>query len=434
MQEVLRKQIMPDTHLTCVKTDKFKTCTLSVNLITPLDREAAPKNALLPKVLLRGTAAHPDMAQLNAALDELYGARIVPLIRKKGENHCVGFLADFIDDDFVPADERILEKTAALLGEVLLSPTTHGGLLRADYVDGEKKNLIDEIRAGINDKRSYALDRLFELMCDKERFGVHKLGDEARAAEITPMTLTRHYQSLLSGARVEVFYCGAHDPARVEAAVLSALAALPRSGPAAPVTTDVRLEAVTKEPRVFTDKLDVSQGKLTIGFRLGKSMLSPNYAALMVFNAAFGGSVTSKLFLNVREKLSLCYYASSLIEKHKGIMAVSSGVECTKFEVAQNEILAQLDAMKKGDISDWELLSAKRAVITSIKATMDKPAGLEEMFFDQTIASIKITPDELAALADSVTAGEISEIASGVELDSIYYLTCLDNGGDANEN
>jgi predicted Zn-dependent peptidase len=434
MQEVMRKQIMPDTHLTCVKTDKFKTGTLSVNMITPLDKEAAAKNALLPRVLLRGTAAHPDMASLNAALDELYGARIMPVIRKKGENHCIGFIADFIDDDFVAKGENILEKTAALLGEVLLSPTTHGGLLLSDYVDGEKKNLIDDIRAGINDKRTYALERLFELMCDQEPFGIHKLGDEAHVSEITPMSLTRYYQGLLAGSRVEIFYCGAHDADRVEAAVSAALSALPRAGKAKAVTTEVRLEAVTKEPRKFTDRLDVNQGKLSVGFRLGKSMLSPNYAALLVFNAVFGGSVTSKLFLNVRERLSLCYYASSVIEKHKGIMAVNSGVEFLKFEEALEEILAQLDAVRKGDISDWELQSAKRYIITSIKSNLDKPSGLEEMFFDQTIASIKITPDELAALADSVTAAEISEIASGVELDSIYYLSGLESGGEGNEN
>lgn len=429
MQEVLRKKIMPDTHLTCVKTDKFKTCSLSINLITPLDKDAASKNALLPRVLLRGTASHPDMSLISAALDELYGARIVPLIRKKGENHCIGFLADFIDDDFVPKGENILEKVTALLGEVLLSPTTRGGLLCADFVEGEKKNLIDEIRAGINDKRSYAIDRLFELMCDKELFGIHRFGDETHAGEITPMALTRHYQHLITGARVEIFYCGSHDAARVEAAVMAGLSALPRTGPVMSVTTDVRLHPDTKEPRVFTDRLDVNQGKLSVGFRLGKSMLSPNYAALMVFNAAFGGSVTSKLFLNVRERLSLCYYASSLIEKHKGLMAVYSGVEFDKFEEALNEILSQLDSIRKGDISEWELLSAKRYVITSIKSAMDKPSGLEDMFFDQTIASIKITPDELAALADGVTAAEISDIASGIELDSIYYLSGLENGG-----
>jgi predicted Zn-dependent peptidase len=423
MQEVIRKQMMPDAYLTCVKTDKFKTCCLSVNLITKLDKEAASKNALLPRVLLRGTSAHPDMENVNNYLDELYGARIVPMVRKKGELHCVGFLADFIDDDFVPKGENILEKTASLLGEILLSPNTHGGLLLSEYVDSERKNLIDDIRAGINDKRSYSIDRLFELMCTDEAFGINKLGDEPHAEAITAMMLTKHYKNLLASSRIEIFYCGAHEAERVEAALRDALSSLPRSGSAERLSTDVRLRAKDKEPRSYTDKLEINQGKLTLGFRLGNNMLSPNYAAIMVFNAVFGGSVTSKLFSNVREKLSLCYYASSVIEKHKGIMVVASGVEFSKFDEARQEILAQLEAVKKGEISDWELSSARRAVITSIKSTMDKPSGLEELFFDQSVASIKITPNELAALADSVTLKEVAEIASCIELDTVYYLT-----------
>ena len=405
-----------------MKTDKFKTCCLSLSLVTKLDKDDAAKNALLPRVLLRGTATYPDMERIGNYLDSLYGARILPLVRKKGEKHCVGFLADFVDDDFVNTGENILEKAAALLGELLLAPATHGGLLRAEYVDSEKKNLIDEIRAGINDKRSYSIDRLFELMCDREAFGVNKLGTEKSAEAVTPLSLTKHYKSLLADSRLEIFYCGAHAPERVETALLSALGSLPRSGKTDEPVTEVRLEAVSKEPRSFTDTFDVNQGKLSIGFRLGKTMLSPNYAALMVFNAAFGGSVTSKLFMNVREKLSLCYYASSLIEKHKGVMAVASGVEFSKFDEALREILAQLDAIRRGELSDWELTSARRAVITSIKSTMDKPSGLEELYFDQAIASIKYTPDELAALCDGVTAGELADIASGVELDTIYYL------------
>ncbi len=423
MQEVVRKQIMPDAYLTYVKTDKFKTCCLSMNLITKLDSETASKNALLPRVLLRGTTTYPDMESINNHLDELYGARIIPMVRKKGEMHCIGFLADFIDDDFVPMGENVLEKTTALVGEMLLSPNTHGGLLITEYVDSEKKNLIDDIRAAINDKRRYSLDRLFELMCRDEPFGINRLGNENTAETITTHSLTKHYKHLLSSSRIEVFYCGAHDEARVENAVRTALAILPRSEPVQEVSTDVHVHADSKQAHTFTDHMEVNQGKLSVGFRLGKAMLSPNYAALLVFNALYGGSVTSKLFANVREKLSLCYYASSLIEKHKGIMAVVSGVEFTKFETAQNEILAQLDAIKNGDISDWELTSAKRAVITSIKSTMDKPIGLEELFFDQAIAFVKITPDETAALVDGVTRDEIMDIASGVELDTVYYLT-----------
>ncbi|MDR3278140.1 MAG: insulinase family protein, partial [Oscillospiraceae bacterium] len=374
MLNATEKQIMPRVNVTCVNTDKFKTGCISVNLITQLDRENAAKNALLPRVLRRGTARQPDMESLAAALDELYGARVTPLTRKKGELQCVGFFADFIDDDYTPKGENVLEKTAALLGELLLSPLTRGGLLTGDYVEGEKKNLIDEIRAGINDKRAYAVDRLLENMCADEAFGVNKLGGEEAARAITARTLTAHYQSLIASAEVEVFYCGTASPERVVSAVREALAGLPRGGSLPERATEIRRHAPADAPRRFTESLDVSQGKLALGFRLGEAMYSPNYAAFAVFNALFGGSVTSKLFLNVREKLSLCYYASSVIEKHKGVMVVSSGVEFAKFDAALTEILAQLDAIRRGEVSDWEFVSAKRAVITTLKAALDRPS------------------------------------------------------------
>lgn len=423
MQPVVRKELMPSTTLTYVRTDKFKTCCLSVNLIAPLSRDTAAMNALLPRVLMRGSVSYPDLASVNAALDALYGARLVPMVRKKGECHCIGFLADFIDDDFVPRGEKVLEKVCDLVGELLLSPRTHGGLLMGEYVESEKKNLADEIRAAINDKRTYAVERLYELMCADEPFGVHRLGDLNHTEAITASALTRHYKALLPQARVEIFYCGSHELERVQGALHRAFAAMPRAAKAMPVATDVRIEPVKDTPRVYTDEMDVTQGKLSLGFRLGDVMRAPNYPALMVFNAVYGGSVTSKLFENVREKLSLCYYASSRIEKHKGIMAVTSGVEFSKFEVAYNEILHQLDLMRQGEISDFELTAARRAVITSIKSTLDAPTGIEDLCFDYRLAQIPITPDEMAALCDSVQREELVKIAKSAKLDAVYYLT-----------
>jgi predicted Zn-dependent peptidase len=396
---------------------------MSVNLITGLDRKTAAMSALLPRVLRRGGARHPDMRAVADALDELYGARIEPIVRKKGELQCIGFYADFADDDFLPKGENVLEKTAALLGELLLMPRTRGGLLLHDYVESERVNLINDIRAGINDKRVYASDRLLENMCSGEAFGTNRLGGESAARGITARALTRHYQELISGSKIEIFYCGAAAPERVAEALTEALSTLPRQECFTAAETDVRLSPPAPGPRRFTEALDVLQGKLALGFRLGECMKEPDYPALTVFNAVFGGGVTSKLFLNVRERLSLCYYAGSAVEKHKGIMTVSSGVDFGSFEDALSEIYAQLAAVAAGDISDWELLSAKRAVITSVKSAMDRPGGLEELYFDHAVASIKFAPDELAALADEVTRDKVASIASGVRADSEYFLT-----------
>lgn len=430
MQGITKKEILPRVILTHVGTGKFKTSCMSVNLITQLSSDSAAKNALLPRVLRRGTAKHPDLDALSRELNSLYGAELHPLVRKKGEMHCIGFITDFIDDEYAGEGENLLGRTAALIGEMLLSPFMQDGLFSEEYVASEKVNLIDDIRSSINDKRQYAGDRLLELMCEGEDYANGKYGSEAAVNAITAKALTEHYNMLIGTSRIEVIYCGSADAAHVEAAVAGALSALPRTSEGTVPRTNVTLGPKQPEMRVFTEALDVSQGKLSIGFRMGECMNNPNYAAIMVFNSVFGGAVTSKLFTNVREKLSLCYYASSAVDKHKGIMTVSSGIEFDKFDAAKDEILAQLDAVKHGDISDFELQSAKRAVMTSIKSTLDSSFGTEVLYFDYAAAGISVTPDELVGLVGNVTKDDVIKVAAGVKTDSVYFLKAKEGGSN----
>jgi len=426
--------LSPRVRLTCASTEKFKTGAITVNLLTHLSKEDASKNALIPRVLRRGTATLPDLRALSDACDDLYGASITQPIRGYGELQCVGFAAEFVDDDFVPNEEKVLERTAALLGELLLRPATRNGLLISEYVESEKQNLINELRAEINDKRSYANTALLRSMCAGEAYGVNRLGDEKAVAEITAKSLTTQYKKLLETAQIEVLYVGAARPELVRDAMTKALAGLPKTKSDDLPPTEVLFAPPSDEVRRFTERMDVTQGKLSMGLRVGEVMRTPDYAALAVFNAAFGGSVTSKLFLNVREKLSLCYYASSSIEKHKGVMVVSSGVEFANFDLAYTEILKNLDAIRTGDLTDDEVLYAKRAVATSLLASLDDgPRGIERACLDQLLAGIPYTPDEFATLAENVTREQIIEIANSVVLDSVYFMEGKEMGA-ANEN
>lgn len=213
-----RKRLMPNVYLTVLPARKFKTGCLSAQFITALDRDRASYNALLPAVLNRGTMRYPDMESLFAAMDTLYGTTITTTVRKNGERQCVGFVASCIDDRFAPGGEKLLEPMAELVGELFLDPVTHGGHYLKEYVDSEKVNLIDSIRAIRNDKRDWANLRLLQEMCAGEPYGVSRLGDEGSAQKITTHTLYRHGQQLLSDARLELLYCGSAEPQRVEEA------------------------------------------------------------------------------------------------------------------------------------------------------------------------------------------------------------------------
>lgn len=425
MQSVSKNTIMPSMDLTCITTDLFKTGFISINFITPLSAKTVSKNALLPRVLRRGTSEHPDMNSISEILDNLYGARIEPIVRKKGEALCVGLYASFVDDDFIPSGEKVLEKTVSLLGEMILSPATRGGLFLDKYVESEKANLIDDIINAKNDKIRYALQRMLESMCKNEPYGISSSGTEEGVKSITNRALTKHYRELITSSKIEVIYCGAANAERVKSALLDAFSALPRTSITETTDTKVILTPSSDKPSKVYDEMDVAQGKLTIGFRLGKSMQYPNYAALMVFNAAFGGSVTSKLFMNVREKLSLCYYASSLIDKIKGILVVYSGVEFKNFSKAYDEILTQLNEIRVGNISDYELESAKKFTSTSIKTKMDSAGGIEDYYLDAAVSGIQLPPAELAALAEKVSKDDLITIAENVVLDTVHYITAV---------
>ena len=421
MTEVTRTELLPGVYLTAVHTMKFKSSYMGIQLLTPLRAEHAAANALIPMVLRRGTERCPDMESLSAALDELYGGAVEPIVRKKGETQCVGFVASFLDDAYVPDGTPILECAAALLGELLLTPARENGVFVSAYVERERANLVDRIRAQVNDKRQYAVLRLVQLMCQGEPYGVDRLGSEAKAAAITGEELWARYQDLLSGARVELYFSGSAPFERVEAAFRGALAGL--KGRTADTVSVCRntLGGGEECPRSFEDALDVTQGKLAMGLRTDIKVTDAEYPALMLFNAVFGGTTTSKLFLNVREKLSLCYYASSQVEKFKGLMLVSSGVEFDKREAAQSEILAQLEKCRRGEMEPWELEAARRSSVSGLRSLLDSQGRMEDFRLGLAVGGGD-GPEDLAAKLEQVTADQVAAAARRVRLDSIYFL------------
>jgi len=422
MSQITRRELFPGVWLRTVHTDKFKSSYLSLTLLAPLEAATAGANALVPDVLRRGTQSCPDMESLSAALDELYGGTIETAVRKKGETQCIGFVASFLDDAYALEGEAILEPAAQLLGELLLHPVTRDGAFLPEYVEGEKANLIDRIRSRINDKRSYATHRLVQLMCGEEAFGVDKLGEEVQVAAITPEKLWERYQALLCDCAVEVYYCGSADPERVESALKAALSDLPVNENRFVPECEVRIHAET-QPRIIEEAMDVTQGKLALGFRTGGvNCWEEEFPALVLCNAVFGGTAMSKLFMNVREKLSLCYYASSALEKLKGLVLVSSGIEFDKYETARGEILAQLEAVRRGEIEDWELEGTRRILVGSYMSTLDEQSRQEEFWLGQAVAGLEETPEEVAARFESVTREQVAQAARALELDTIYFL------------
>lgn len=416
------KQLADGVELLVNRTDKFKTGLLSATLTVPLRREDATAGALIPEVLYRGSKNYPDMERLSAATDALYGASLGPGVRQRGESQCISFLCSVIDDRYALDGSAVLEPAAALMGEVLLDPDLQDGVFRRDYVESEGANLADRIQARVNDKRGWTIFRLIQEMCAGEAYALDKLGNAEQARNMTAEKLWADYQFLCSGAKVTFYYGGAAQPARVEDAVRRSFAPI-LTGRTAPV--DCLVVAEPKGPvRTVTDSMDVTQGKLAMGFRTGGVTIgSGDYPALLVCNALYGGSANSKLFVNVREKQSLCYYASSMLDKIKGLMVVSSGVEFSQFDRAQESILDQLSAVQKGNFTKEELTAAARTVSNSLRGRADSQGQMEDDQLTRLLFHFDQDGEDLIEAVESVTADQVVEAAQKLKLDTVYRLT-----------
>ncbi len=410
--------LAPGVTLRAMQTDKFKTSCFSVNFLRPHCRQTAAADALLPSVLLRATERYPDIRSISMHLDELYGTGFGTLVRRKGEVKLTGFYADFIDDAFLPEGEAIFPAVVDFLHEVLYHPLTKNGCFCAKNVEGEKQNLINAIESDLNDKRAYATARLLETMCAGEAYGTPRLGCAEDVRAVTPQSLWEHYQTVLRTSRIEIFYAGRCSPEEA-AAQFGKVFSAERGTDFVPVKTEVRRAA--GEIKEVAEAMDVTQGKLVIGLRTGVTVSDPDYPALLLLNAIYGWSVSSKLYRNVREKLSLCYYASTSMEKYKGLMLVSSGIAFENYETAKRAILRELDACKNGDFTEEELHQARSFLTSSLRATMDSPARLDEFYIGSAVERGDDIP-ELIEKLDALTAEDLRRAAQKLSVDTIYFL------------
>ncbi|MGM9604957.1 MAG: EF-P 5-aminopentanol modification-associated protein YfmF [Faecousia sp.] len=411
--------LLPGVVLRCCRDARFKQGCLSVQLVRPMAAQEAAMNALIPTVLLRGTVRHPDLRSITMALDDLYGAAVSPLVRRVGDYQTTGLYCSFMDQRFALPGDRVLEPMAAFLRELLLeSPLEDGGFLR-EFVDSEKRNLISSMECELNDKQVYAMGRLLKTMCREDSFGLPRLGEKEQVAAIDAAGLYRHYQKILLESQIQLFYVGS-APAEQVAALLRPLFDLPGRNPQplAP-QTDLRIGPGGE----VTETMEVTQGKLCMGFTTPITNRTPEFAAMQLLNTLFGGGMTSKLFLSVREKQSLCYSIGSNYYGSKGIVTVSAGIDCDKKDLVCDEILHQLELCRREDFTEQELNAAKQALISSLRATHDSPGSIEGYYATAALSALKLTPEEYMDAIDAVTASQVARAAQTLKKHTVYFLS-----------
>ena len=411
-------ELMPGITLRCFPDNRFKQSALSIQFLRPMCREEAALNALLPAVLLRGCEGCPDLRDITLRLDDLYGASVGALVRRVGDYQTTGLHCGFIDDRYALQGDAIAEPMFDFLRQLLLQPVLEKGVFRTDYVESEKRNLISTIESQKNDKRAYAGSQLIRKMCAEDSFGIPRLGEKEQVAAITAESLYAHYLRVLKESPVHLFYVGSAEPARIAEGLKTLFRGLERACIQLPPQSAYHVS----QPGDYTEQLDVTQGKLCMGFYTPVTLRTADFAAMQVMNVIFGAGMTSKLFMQVREKLSLCYDIGSSYHSSKGIVTVSAGIDFHQEPVVRQQVLTQLEACQTGDISENELTAAKQALIAQLQSTHDSPGAIEGYYATAALSGLRWTPAEYTENIISVTAADVARVARSLQLHTVYFL------------
>lgn len=404
-------------YLNLIQTDKFKSNLMSYYFIQPLERNDVTKNALIPVILKRGTKDFNSSLLIEKELESMYGASFSSAINKRGERHVLRFTMEWANGEYI-GDKEHNYKAIEMLRNIIYDPFIENGAFKKEYVDQEKENHKNRIESKINDKRSYAVNRCIEEMCKDEKFSIYQLGYVEDLDHIDEKNLLEQYRKVLETSLIEIFYVGTIDES------LSNYLIKNNSIERENVVNIPRESIVSniQQKRMVSEKLDVNQGKLVIGYKTGIPFENELYNGLLLASDILGGGPNSKLFKNVREAESLAYYVSSSVLKYKSLLLIDGGIEFENYNKTVDIINKQLDDLKAGLFTDDDIEISKKAIKTSTESIKDSPFLISEFFLSQEIAKDQRSLEQVLEDFSKVSREQIIEAAKKIVIDTIYFM------------
>ena len=419
MKNLKTLEIGKNVKLTLIPESKFKTNLISVYIQRKLDRNEVTKNALLPGILKSGCNKYKTLGQLTDREEELYGSYLHAGASKRGESQVLGFSILSVNEKYL--DEKILGQCIEFLNEIINNPLVIDGGFNEEYLNIEKEILKDSIMSIINDKGNYAMKRTNEIMFEGEPYSINGKGYIEDLDTIDRVSLYEHYKEVLKTSPIEIMIEGEFEESEVVELIKEKFQ-FDRGN-----IIDIPKEEYYKEVdevKEVKENMDIAQGKLVMGYRCNVDYLDEEkYYSLLLGSRILGGGADSKLFINVREKESLCYTIYSTIQKSKSTMMVCSGIEAQNYEKTVNLVKEQVQKLKDGDITESEISNAKIPFINSLNSLNDEIGRISDFYFSQSISKNKSDLDQIKNMINKSTKEDIVEAVKNIELDTIYFLS-----------
>ncbi|QQE80351.1 EF-P 5-aminopentanol modification-associated protein YfmF [Alicyclobacillus sp. SO9] len=404
-------------------TTQFKTRYISMKLARPIDRTTVTSIAMLPFLWMEGTEEYPTAKSLIRRTESMYGTNIRTSIGKRGDMHVAELHATFPNQEVVTGNAKLADEVLHLLTSVLTHPARENDVFVEAHVHREKNLHKHRIESLYDDKISYAMEQCLKEVCGESPAGLPRLGFEEDVNGLTCGNLYRDHQALLNESEIHTYFIG--EVADAEKQANDIFSRLNQDLVNRTSTSEKTVEPLPlrhAESKTVVERQDLQQGKLNLGFRTGISYSAADYMSLLTANGILGGFPHSKLFVNVREKASLAYYATSRLEALNGVLAIQTGIDVGNYDEALKIILEQVDKLKQGDITADELDFTLRGIKNQYVQALDQPAAMADVHFSGRLAGVDRGVDDLIASIDGVQPDAVVEAANTLELDTVYFL------------
>lgn len=415
-----RRKIADGVYFSSITDKRYKKNLISVAFSTQLSEDTATENVIVPVLLTKCNSKLPTYKAFNNKMSRLYASGIGGTAGRQYDLQTISFSAYYLDDIYALSGEKMTGIMTDILIDCLTSPVTENGVFSEKFVELEKKTVIDNIETAINDKRSYAIERAMKTICKGEPASVCSYGTVEKAKLITPDSAYKAYRRMLETMPCEIICTGCSD---FDGVAEKFGAAFEKAGRHDIENTTIALSPVKTQTEEVTERLTVNQSKLVLGFKSH----SDDDAALVLLQKIFGGTTSSKLFRNVREKMSLCYYCSAARNDLKGIMLVNSGVENENIEKTKEAVIDQLEEIKNGNFTNEDINFAEMAIKNDFKSVADSAGNVSNWYFDCIRKNDIVTPEEKLGRYLGVSKERIIAAAKSMVLDSVYVLTGNEN-------
>ncbi len=411
-------ELTPGVNLHLVKSKKFKTVLYGVYIKRPLNDNEVSLNALLSRVIDKVSSVYPTQKEMSRALENLYGAIIVSDVHKYGEKQMIQIKMQIPGAQYV-GDESVTGQAIQFLDQMLNRPKIVNGGFDPELFEAEKLGLISEVEMRKDDKDGWALSLCVENMSEHEPYRIHEYGTVDAIRKITPESLYEHYQKVLKTSSVDVIVIGDFEPETMKSEIVDNLHFF--EGERNVVPRENIIHHPDKIKRV-EETHDIAQGKLAMGYRINIPYESDDYLSAFMATIVLGYGGSSKLFKVVREREGLCYTVFARADKFKSILMIYAGVDFDKFEKAESLIIEQVEALKRGDISDNELAIAKKALISNLQSLSDYQNSYINYYYNQYLTGGKLDLDEYIERINSLEKNDLIMAAKHFELDTIVRL------------